>query len=144
MLITLDKRIVRISEKLGLIELEILYQTCLSRDSGNTFVENCGDFDFGDLIDSPTLLSNYDIIFLNCGLDNSKLASSNNLTQYVADGGLLYATDWAYEYLNDITADGNQYLSFYNPYKSGESLSTEAEVFNTDLLDWLTLNYNIP
>ncbi|MDH7913996.1 carboxypeptidase-like regulatory domain-containing protein [Winogradskyella sp. SYSU M77433] len=118
------------------------HQSLMGRNF-NPQLEPNVDFDFGDLIDSPTLLSNYDIIFLNCGLDNSKLASSNNLTQYVADGGLLYATDWAYEYLNDITADGNQYLSFYNPYKSGESLSTEAEVFNTDLLDWLTLNYNI-
>lgn len=101
------------------------------------------DFNFGDLIESPTLLSNYDIIFLNCGLSWSKTEFSNNLTQYVADGGLIYSTDWAFVYLDDITDNGNQYLSFYEPHKSGSSLSTEAEILNDDLIDWLALNFNV-
>ncbi|WP_299122813.1 carboxypeptidase-like regulatory domain-containing protein [uncultured Winogradskyella sp.] len=101
------------------------------------------DFDFGDLIESPALLSNYDIIFLNCGLNETKTDFSNNITQYIADGGLIYSTDWAYVYLNDITDNGNQYLSFSNPYRSGDSLSTEAEILNPDLMDWLALNFNV-
>ncbi|MBC2845206.1 carboxypeptidase-like regulatory domain-containing protein [Winogradskyella flava] len=101
------------------------------------------DFGFGDLIESPTLLSNYDIIFLNCGLSESKVEFGNNLTAYVSNGGLLYATDWAYSYLDDITAGGTNYLSFYDPYRSGSSLSTEAEILNQDLIDWISLNFGI-
>ncbi|MFC0605739.1 carboxypeptidase-like regulatory domain-containing protein [Winogradskyella pulchriflava] len=109
----------------------------------NPFLQPNVDFGFGDFIESPALLANYDIIFLNCGLNESKTDYSNNLTDYVNNGGLLYATDWAYTYLNDITVGGNQYMSFYDPYKSGSSLSTDAQILNEDLIDWIALNFNI-
>ena len=101
------------------------------------------DFGFGEFIESPTLLGDYDIIFLNCGLSESKTEFSNNLTDYVNNGGLLYATDWAYAYLDNITANGANYLSFYDPYRSGNSLSTDAEILNQDLIDWISLNFDI-
>ena len=56
---------------------------------------------------------------------------------------MLYATDWAYSYLAFITKGGTDYLSFYEPDKSGTSLSTEAEVLDQTLIDWLDLNYDI-
>lgn len=101
------------------------------------------DFGFGDLIESQDMLSNYDIIFLNCGLDESKIEFSSNLTNYVANGGLLYSTDYAFVYLDDITNNGEDYMSFYTPNRTGNSLSTEAEIFNEDLLSWLELNFGI-
>lgn len=101
------------------------------------------DFGFGEFIENPDLLANYDIIFLNCGLNESKTAFSNNLTDYVNNGGLLYATDYAFKYLNDITADGTQYISFQEPYYGGDSLVTEAQIFNQDLLDWILLNFDL-
>ncbi|WP_026755923.1 carboxypeptidase-like regulatory domain-containing protein [Sediminibacter sp. Hel_I_10] len=101
------------------------------------------DFDFADLIESPDLLNSYDIIFLNCGLNESKIEFSNNLTNYVANGGLLYATDWAFAYLEDITNGGEDYIDFYQPIHSGTSLSTEAELLNEDLASWLSLNFEI-
>ncbi|NRD23492.1 carboxypeptidase regulatory-like domain-containing protein [Winogradskyella litoriviva] len=113
-----------------------------SKTTNNQLAPNV-DFGFGSLIESPTLLANYDIIFLNCGLSEYKTDYSSNLTDFVANGGLLYATDYAFVYLNDITNYGTDYISFREPNRSGQSLSTVAEVLNTDLLNWMTLNFNI-
>lgn len=101
------------------------------------------DFHFGNLIESPDLLASYDIIFLNCGLDEYKVDFSSNLTNYVANGGLLYTTDYAFVYLDDITNNGQDYLHFEEPNRAGDSIATEAEILNTDLLDWLTINFDI-
>lgn len=109
----------------------------------NPMLEPNVDFGFGEFIESPTLLANYDIIFLNCGLNETKTDFGNNLNDYVSNGGLLYATDWAYAYLNFITQGGADYLSFYSPEKSGTSLSTDAEVLDQTLIDWLDLNFGI-
>lgn len=109
----------------------------------NPMLEPNVDFGFGDFIESPTLLANYDIIFLNCGLNEYKVEFANNLNDYVTNGGLLYATDWAFEYLVYITQGGADYLSFYEPDRSGTSLSTEAEILDPTLIDWLDLNYDI-
>ena len=109
----------------------------------NPFLSPNVDFVFEDFIASPDLLANYDIIFLNCGLSEAHTTMSSNITDYVNNGGLLYATDWAFKYLNDITEDGSQYMSFYDPYKSGESVSTDAQILNQDLIDWILLNFEI-
>lgn len=47
-----------------------------------------------------SLLSQYDIIFLNCGsyLKNDNTAQSN-LSKFVTNGGSLYASDWAIAFL---------------------------------------------
>ncbi|MFH0864807.1 MAG: hypothetical protein V1904_01340 [Bacteroidota bacterium] len=56
-------------------------------------------------LDNLTTLQNYSGLFLNCGkpgaMDSLKYA---NLKQYVLDGGSIYASDYAVEYL---TGDGN-------------------------------------
>lgn len=109
----------------------------------NPMLEPNVDFGFADFIESPTLLANYDIIFLNCGLNEYKVEFANNLNDFVTNGGLLYATDWAFEYLVYITQGGADYLSFYEPDRSGTSLSTEAEILDPTLIDWLDLNYDI-
>ncbi|WP_296317560.1 carboxypeptidase-like regulatory domain-containing protein [Winogradskyella sp. UBA3174] len=109
----------------------------------NPQLEPNTDLSFADLIASPDLLATYDIIFLNCGLDESQTEFSSNLTNYVANGGLLYSTDYAFVYLDDITNNGEDYLDFYEPNRSGTSLSTEATIVNDDLLAWLDLNFGI-
>jgi len=119
------------------------HQSTNTAQRTNPMLEPNVDFGFGDFIEDPDLLDNYDIIFLNCGLNETKTDFSGNLTDYVNNGGLMYATDWAYKYLNDITADGTQYMSFYDPYKSGDSVSTEAQILNQDLIDWIAFNFNI-
>ncbi|WP_452598107.1 carboxypeptidase-like regulatory domain-containing protein [Pontimicrobium sp. MEBiC01747] len=101
------------------------------------------DFDFGDLIASPELLAEYDIIFLNCGLNESKTEYNNNILNYVTNGGILYTTDWAFKYLNEITNNNTEYLEFYTPEKSGVSTSTEAEILDQGAIAWLEINFGI-
>lgn len=101
------------------------------------------DMSFADLIASPDALAAYDIIFLNCGLDESQTEFNVNITNYVANGGLLYTTDYAFVYLEDLTNGGENYIDFYEPTRTGTSLSTEATIVNDDLLAWLDLNFGV-
>ena len=53
------------------------------------------------LLKNPNQMGQYDIIFLNCGMDDSWTWSDGptigkNLKNYVVDGGSVYASDWAY------------------------------------------------
>lgn len=109
----------------------------------NPLLEPNTAISFADLMASPDALAAYDIIFLNCGLDESQTALNTNLTTYVANGGLLYTTDYAYVYLEDLTNGGADYIDFYEPNRSGQSLSTEATIVNDDLLAWLDLNFGV-
>jgi len=101
------------------------------------------DFSFEDLLADPAQLEEYDILFLNCGLDTN-LDTNGNLHNYVSNGGILYATDWAFEYLENINAvEENEYLIFVDPAHSGISVTTEATILNDDLSNWLILNFGI-
>jgi hypothetical protein len=111
--------------------------------SNNPALEPNVDFTFDEFIESPDLLDNYDIVFLSCGLSESKTEFSNNITDYVANGGLLYSTDYAFVYLDDITNNGENYINFYEPERTGNSLSVEAEILSDDLIEWLQFNFNI-
>lgn len=50
-----------------------------------------------------SIVSQYDIIFLNCGSISGNIATNttvtNNLAQFVTNGGSLYASDWSVAYL---------------------------------------------
>lgn len=69
-------------------------------------------------LDNPTLLSGYAAIFLNCGksgaMDSAKYA---NLEEYVLNGGNIYASDYAVEYL---TGDGYYLTNLSQPFKPHE------------------------
>jgi hypothetical protein len=52
------------------------------------------------LLLDPTEMARYNIIFLNCGFNDALLASgagTRYLQSFVAMGGSLYASDWAYD-----------------------------------------------
>ena len=56
-----------------------------------------------DLLGNPTLMATYKIIFIDCG-DFQKTTFTGtgdvaNLAAYVAAGGSLYASDWAYDWI---------------------------------------------
>jgi hypothetical protein len=58
----------------------------------------------GQLLQNYTLMQTYDVIFFNCGMDDSFLADAaqrniavENMRQYVASGKSVYASDWAYD-----------------------------------------------
>jgi len=115
----------------------------LHRNDPNPLLQPNVDFDLEDLLNDEGLLSSYDIVFLNCGLNESYVDSSGALETYVSNGGLLYTTDWAASYLEAITNSGADYLTPYTPAKSGSSVSTVATILDGDLSEWLLLNYNI-
>lgn len=115
----------------------------MERSSNNPLLQPNVDFSFGDLIADQALLESYDIVFLNCGLTESLSDQSGAFEAYVANGGILYATDWAASYLDAITNSGTDYLTPYTPAKSGSSTSTVATILQGDLSEWLLLNYGI-
>ena len=52
-----------------------------------------------DLLYKPSKLNEYDIIFLNCGINDEWQYGADvteNLRNYVRDGGSVYTSDWAY------------------------------------------------
>ena len=75
-------------------------------------------------LNNPTLLASYGAIFLNCGkpdaMDSAKYA---NLEDYVLNGGNLYASDWAVEYL---TGDGNFMVNSSQPFVVDQHKLTHA------------------
>jgi hypothetical protein len=95
------------------------------------------DFSYQELLDSPDILDNYDIIFINCGNNTGDLDGGQNLYNYVDNGGYLYATDWASRALTTITSDSSNFISFYTPERSGQSLTTNATILDADLSAWL-------
>ena len=99
-------------------------------------------FTFADLVASPTMLADYDILFLNCGLSESFTDHNDNILQYVTNGGILYATDWAFKYVQGIS-DGPTFIDFLDQEKSGISTSTNATIFDPDLILWLQVNFGI-
>ncbi len=96
-------------------------------------------FTFNDLVHDPALLASYDIVFLNCGA-TSQFADDpvavSNLKDYVANGGIIYATDWMYKYL-DAMFETENYLTFSLPEKGGDSMQADVVVNNADLTTWL-------
>ena len=97
-------------------------QICLEPDSVNIAVlggtfdsieEILGDldiqYDYYDsmsypsyitLLQTPSLLESYDIVFFNCGFGstwlNHQLEINQNLYDYVVGGGSIYVSDWSY------------------------------------------------
>ena len=113
------------------------------RNSANPLLQPNVDISFEELLTNTTILDGYDIVFLNCGLTEAFTNNSGALETFVANGGILYTTDWAVGYLDAITNSGTEYLTPYEPAKSGTSTSTVATILEGDLSEWLLLNFNI-
>lgn len=102
------------------------------------------DFNFSELLNNVSLLNQYDVLFLNCGLNTDEAETNESLYNFVNNGGILYATDWTYPILEKFnTLSGNEFLTFQQPYKSGQSLSTEATILSSELNDWLSINFDL-
>ena len=77
-----------------------------------------GSDDYLNLLSDPNTLGEYDVVFFNCGMNESWFGQSNAfggiLSEFVANGGSLYASDLAYpileaarpEFLDLAGADG--------------------------------------
>ncbi|MEW5849784.1 MAG: carboxypeptidase-like regulatory domain-containing protein [Myxococcota bacterium] len=114
----------------------------------------------GSLLENYDQMQEYDVIFFNCGMDDSFLSNPalyqvavDNLRAYVASGKSVYASDWAYDiievawpdhvdfYADDGTRDTAQVAS------DGENLPatvTDAALRNALGTQNVAINYNLP
>ena len=109
-----------------------------------------------DLLDY-SIVSQYDIIFLNCGgsHDNTaadQAATDTNLANFVTNGGSLYASDWAVAYLtgggpnSSICGEANGFIPDDKLCSKTTGLETTiagAQIVDANLaasLDFSTLN----
>lgn len=65
-----------------------------------------------DLLLQPAVLNRYDMVFFNCGLNDSVMTNlqvralvTANLADYVAAGGRIYVSDWAYDLVEQTWPD---------------------------------------
>ena len=109
-----------------------------------------------DLLSDLSLMSSYDIIFINCGQYEANLFTDtnivNNLRLYVDGGGSLYASDWAYDFVEvafpeSIDFDGDDNVR--NAAATGESGPLTGSVTDPALAtalgtDTVNLQYDLP
>ncbi len=109
-----------------------------------------------DLLTNLSLMSEYDIVFLNCGIYEASFFTNQtvitNLQTYVDAGGSLYASDWAYDFVEvafpssiDFYGDDN----VRNAGAVGEDGPLTATVVDPALEEALgsttvNLNYDLP
>lgn len=98
-------------------------------------------YPFTELLDSSlSIYSNIsarDVLFLNCSPNCSSNApgAKNNLNNYVDGGGIIYASDWAYIYLQ--TSFGSDKIKFYNGATIGDSGQYICQVTDEGLRDYI-------
>lgn len=95
--------------------------------------------------------SDYDIVFLNCGVDESGIADGDvaaSMRAYVENGGSIYVTDLAYDYVEQAFPE---FIDFFgsDAVPAGEvegwndaqvgfsGITSDAEVLDPVLAEWL-------
>ena len=93
-----------------------------------------------DLLGNPTLLATYDVVFIDCGDFSSTSFSGTgdvaNLKAYVQGGGSLYASDWAYDWIDqafpgEIDFYGND--ATLKAARAGDQANVSGNVVDTAL-----------
>jgi hypothetical protein len=108
--------------------------------------------------DSSADIHGYDIVFVNCGADEALLwesdgvtpnaATRNELRTFVEQGGTLYATDLAYDYVEQVFPE---FIDFYRSDTTADSepeepfaaergvsdIEVDAEILDSTLASWL-------
>ena len=71
-------------------------------------------------------LSNYDAVFVNCGISETDLvlglntAVKENLRRYIQEGGSLYVSDWAYDLIEQVWSERINFLGDDNVNSDAE------------------------
>jgi hypothetical protein len=104
------------------------------------------------LLGDMAKLSTYNLVFLNCtGAQwdalTAKAQITQNLLDYVSAGGRLYATDWSYDFIEQVSSfspymnfsGGGPAMSPQTPHAAatGQADMISAHVSDPHLLDWL-------
>lgn len=108
-----------------------------------------------DFLRDPDQLAQYDIIFFNCGMGEAwtqhKEEVTDNLKQYVRNGGSIYASDWAYWLVESTWPGQNDFLGNDLPINTlaGAAQQIEADVLDPAMVAALgsntaNLNYDLP
>jgi len=105
------------------------------------------------LLDTDAM-AQYDIIFLNGGCleegvlygdDDAKTAQiEQNIKDYVENGGQIYASDWAYDFVEQIWPDAIDFVGNDDEIDAaqlGEYGEVTAAVSDSSLADWLGDNH---
>ncbi|MBW2257476.1 MAG: carboxypeptidase regulatory-like domain-containing protein [Deltaproteobacteria bacterium] len=115
-----------------------------------------GDYQVTGFLRDPSQLEQYDIIFFNCGMDLSwstwQVEIGANLRDYVANGGSVYASDWAYYIVESGWPHMNTFYgsdSVVGDAYVGESGYVTATVLDATMVARLgsstaELNYDLP
>lgn len=93
-----------------------------------------------ELIDWATF-AELEMLFINCGSDDYWANDSSvieNIERFVAEGGFLYASDWAWEYINNVWPGAINFLDEqgYGPWQGEEGVVT-GHVMRQELRDYL-------
>lgn len=95
-----------------------------------------------DLLEDYAVLSQFDIVFLNCGLDDGDFLTPllandvavDNLRQFVTNGGSVYASDWAYSVVERAWADSIDFVGNDNGLGSSKRGAT-TDVLQGTIVD---------
>lgn len=107
------------------------------------------------LLTDPDALAAYDIVFLNCGINDMWRPRADQvntaLNQYVASGGSIYASDWAFSIIENSFAERIDFLGNDSQQMSvavGREGTIDADVVDPDMQGVLggtiaKLNYDL-
>lgn len=122
---------------------------------GNDNLDDGEFMNLDEFLSESENLSEYDIIFFNCGIADDELSQDPqvlaNLQEYVEEGGKIYATDWSFNFVEDPFPS---FIDFYNDEEDAEvgedhhtakigegGQTVDADIKNDDLAAWLE---NVP
>lgn len=105
-----------------------------------------------DLVSDAAKLAQYDIVFFDCGADEEPLENATvrqNLRSYVQNGGNLYVTDLAYDYIEQTIPEaidffGEDGVAIGTAESSGSAevgisgVASNADVLDDNLRNWLS------
>ena len=104
-----------------------------------------------DLFSNAERVSSYDVIFVNCGAEDSEFATPGGLSaaaktglrRYIEQGGSLYVSDWSYELVEQVFPEKIDFFgsdTVFDAAQQGVGGVYDTRVLDPDLRSFLTLS----